>query len=351
MTEEQALLCAVRDAPTDDTPRLVYADWLDENQRADQAEFIRCQIELVRFAKFDPAHRKEFNEAARERLAKQATRLERGESESFKLARAVEQGGKDYKARHEALRRRERELWVAHNAEWFPKGPVEAYRLAGDTSQNRYGTVVGEVSRGFVGAVEVPTVAAWLGGECECVRRWELDRTPVVIPGGCFDCSGAGRTPGIGAEVVRRWPVTRVVVARKESWQFASYGWVWMTPTIAHPERPGLRWHNDGCDGDEAHALPEDVYSALPGETIRWEGNPFSGFCKAYPTRAAALAALSAALIRLAAKCPACDGKGFCPKCSGEGCSDYGVTYNGPCVGSSCAACRGTGDVRKVRVH
>ena len=39
--------------PDDDTPRLVYADWLDEQGDADSAEFIRVQIERTRLPEWD----------------------------------------------------------------------------------------------------------------------------------------------------------------------------------------------------------------------------------------------------------------------------------------------------------
>lgn len=39
---ERALLAAILAAPGDDTPRLVYADWLDEHGRSEQAAIIRC---------------------------------------------------------------------------------------------------------------------------------------------------------------------------------------------------------------------------------------------------------------------------------------------------------------------
>jgi uncharacterized protein (TIGR02996 family) len=39
----------------DDTPRLVYADWLAENGQDDRAEFIRVQIERARLPAWDPA--------------------------------------------------------------------------------------------------------------------------------------------------------------------------------------------------------------------------------------------------------------------------------------------------------
>jgi uncharacterized protein (TIGR02996 family) len=48
MTEQDAFLRAIRDAPEDDAPRLVYADWLEELGDTDRAEFIRVQCELAR---------------------------------------------------------------------------------------------------------------------------------------------------------------------------------------------------------------------------------------------------------------------------------------------------------------
>ena len=48
MTDGDALLAAILATPDDDTPRLVYADWLDENGDPERAEFIRTQIQLGR---------------------------------------------------------------------------------------------------------------------------------------------------------------------------------------------------------------------------------------------------------------------------------------------------------------
>ena len=44
MNERDALLRAVCENPDDDTPRLVFADWLQEHGEGDRAEFIRLQI-------------------------------------------------------------------------------------------------------------------------------------------------------------------------------------------------------------------------------------------------------------------------------------------------------------------
>ncbi len=49
-----AFLAAIADRPDDDLPRLVFADWLDENGQPDRAEFIRVQVELATLSGFDP---------------------------------------------------------------------------------------------------------------------------------------------------------------------------------------------------------------------------------------------------------------------------------------------------------
>lgn len=51
MTEREALLRAVCEFPDDDTPRLVFADWLQEHGEEERAEFIRVQIEQTRLKK------------------------------------------------------------------------------------------------------------------------------------------------------------------------------------------------------------------------------------------------------------------------------------------------------------
>jgi uncharacterized protein (TIGR02996 family) len=52
--EERAFFDPIRDAPADDGPRLIFADWLDEHGQPDRAEFIRIQCALVRLADEDP---------------------------------------------------------------------------------------------------------------------------------------------------------------------------------------------------------------------------------------------------------------------------------------------------------
>ena len=52
------LLAAIRAMPEEDTPRLVYADWLDENGQPERAEFIRVQCQLARMDEWDESPQK-----------------------------------------------------------------------------------------------------------------------------------------------------------------------------------------------------------------------------------------------------------------------------------------------------
>lgn len=54
MTDHDALLAAICENPDDDTPRLVFADWLDEHERGEQAAFVRAQVELARTPAWEP---------------------------------------------------------------------------------------------------------------------------------------------------------------------------------------------------------------------------------------------------------------------------------------------------------
>ena len=47
MDEMSPFLRMIAENPDDDTPRLVFADWLDEHEQHERAEFIRLQIELA----------------------------------------------------------------------------------------------------------------------------------------------------------------------------------------------------------------------------------------------------------------------------------------------------------------
>jgi uncharacterized protein (TIGR02996 family) len=57
LTDGEALRRAIVENPDEDTHRLVFADWLDENRQPDRAAFIRAQIEAARAEPFSPQAR------------------------------------------------------------------------------------------------------------------------------------------------------------------------------------------------------------------------------------------------------------------------------------------------------
>jgi uncharacterized protein (TIGR02996 family) len=48
MNHREAFVQSIREAPDDDVPRLIYADWLEDNGEPERAEFIRFQCALAR---------------------------------------------------------------------------------------------------------------------------------------------------------------------------------------------------------------------------------------------------------------------------------------------------------------
>lgn len=67
MNHEQAFLQAIRETPHDDAPRLIYADWLEEQGgavRAARADFIRIQCRLDELPDDDPVRDRLEDEAA-----------------------------------------------------------------------------------------------------------------------------------------------------------------------------------------------------------------------------------------------------------------------------------------------
>src|SRR5262245_54845051 len=69
MTKEDDFLAHICEQPEDDTPRLIYADWLEDHGNHARAEFIRSQIELARLTSDSP-RRRQLAAQARELLSK-----------------------------------------------------------------------------------------------------------------------------------------------------------------------------------------------------------------------------------------------------------------------------------------
>lgn len=290
---ESALLAAVLAAPADDLPRLVYADWLDENAgtvpcpgrclegwlprtdgrlgadqcricrgsgtvsngKRERAEFIRTQCELTRL-----------------RCRRPDSCGEPGSLVCRNCVRAI------------ALRRRERELLAVRGDEWFTPGPGWGASLRSAPELSIPHAIV---RRGFADALRGPLAAFW--GERECGACLHPDvRVSLTMAGvdpTCDACSGSGRvsgpTPGLVA-VVRREPVVRVEVTDRKPYRAERSSW----------------YDTDRPDGDpENHPesdLPTSLFDALRGHTHTYDGAKF------WPAKATARDALSAAILSAA---------------------------------------------------
>jgi uncharacterized protein (TIGR02996 family) len=231
--DDASFLRAVCWSPLDDGPRLVWADALDERGEAARAEFIRTQCELEKWVHGDhPCPDPE---------------------------------------RHEMLRLRERELWLANWEPWT-EGVRSALRPLSygpdsctlpDLSQARW-----EFRRGFVEEVTM-TCQQFFGDPCgRCnggLWRCEFESSD----GYCPACRGTGRVEGLAAALFRAAPVTEVRLSDKRP-DRVSNSWCWWRPSEA-------------CA--DCHHLPHEVYDLLPDD------GPL------YDTEADALSALSVACV------------------------------------------------------
>ena len=279
---ERALMAGVLAAPDDDTPRLILADWLEENAgwmkcpvcdnesgyrvycvqcegsgragwasdgRRERAEFIRVQLELARGWRSPPGN-----------------------------------GSEDHRL-YDALRWRERGLLTWDNADrWFCGTDFKLSNVthdaklkvyAADAPENALNSLDLTVRRGFVEAITCP-VAVLFGGPCE--RCDTLDYMPMEDGGGgrvCSACKGETRTPGIAAELFatelfRSQPVKRVTVMDAE--------------ILIHEVHDGFLFRE---------GLPLD----LEAEVMRLHQQQVGDRFAAWPDRAGIIAALSAAIV------------------------------------------------------
>lgn len=246
--EYRAFLARIIASPTDDLPRLVYADWLDEHGEAERAEFIRVQCELEKVGRVNPKHGVDFTTGRYTKPAKLET--------------------------SQALQERERELW-RHIDRY---GLLEAVPRLGNWSAalNAYhfrtmaGNVV-HVRRGFVDEVRC-TLADWCGGECDECRR--TGREGPRLNWGCHACGNTGQRSGIGPAVVAAHPVQTVLTDR-EPHENADGSWSW--------------WIASDGDTPDPAALPKVLWRHLPMKAVYGPSR--------FATRQLALDALSAALI------------------------------------------------------
>lgn len=252
-----AFLADILEHPDDDTPRLVYADWLEDHGEPQRAEFIRVQCELV-------------------------ARPGCGCGGSIRHCASCR------------LRRRERELWrQLDGADWtWDRLPNVLQTVVTIEQENIVGwpkdAALLTFRRGFVEAVTL-TAEAWVGRECgRCGgsgQRAGADRPFEYIPNAiaalrCPDCHGTGRVGAHGPALVRAAPLTSVRLSDREPmfiWEQDGY-WRWLEELVEASPAAGEYIRHD---------LPTCLYGRLRAKS-RQGG---------WPTKRAAEAAASVAYL------------------------------------------------------
>ena len=202
MTTEDALLAAVLAAPDDDVVRKAYADWCRENGQEERADFIEVQLADV----------------------------DRG---------------------------RQAKLLDENAYLWFPPPLVACLSNTGTLFKTATtGMIAAHIIRGFVSEVRC-TLAEWCGGECHnCLGEGWADTRRGGRPDNlnCPVCNGTGRTVGIGPQIVRRHPVTKLVLTDRRPDRSS-----WSTPSSSGEV---FDWYRAGSalDTSDPSVLPNDFF-------------------------------------------------------------------------------------------
>jgi uncharacterized protein (TIGR02996 family) len=266
-----AVLAAVLDAPADDAPRLVYADWLEENATADHVG--PCP---------------ECGGKPRHKLVTRNGEEYRYEQIVCKCAwRRFAVPGNGYAERAEFIRRQVAEPWGS--IEVFPHDRGAAlYGMDHTTVLVQLPPNVGAVfNRGFVAEVRGP-LAVLVGGPCgRCYGSGTTHNAgdqsdPAAFP--CPVCDGSGRTPGVLAALCAAQPVEKVVAVEVQTVEVAN------------------RWHlfrsgDRPFDPRSPWQIPGDLYDMIELHDDMYAFTTAGVTAKAWEDRDGYVAALSAALI------------------------------------------------------
>jgi len=244
-----ALLRAIRADPADDFPRLLYADWCEENGQDERAEYVRHMVTVVPSLKWGQC-----SKCLSAEMCEPATGHPVCTCDP-QWRRAVERGRETLRGGHP-----ERGwIWAGPPLNMIPNATF-TYR------------------RGFIWRVRCP-LAAWIGERCAACMEPNED---VPHPA-CRLCHGTGLHSGHGRAIMAAHPVQRVELSDREPIR----------------EAPGtermLWWCGGGTEehpGEQACNLPPSLWALL--HLPLWGGN---STWKVAPTREAALDALSDACV------------------------------------------------------
>jgi uncharacterized protein (TIGR02996 family) len=287
------LLRAILDAPEDDAPRLVYADWLDEHAGPVACDYCGGRDQCPKGdGTFDEhwhcprCDGKSNGYAERAEFIRVQCRLAQRPWTSKDMIRG-------------------HQLFAGSGPKWWNDLPGNwRATVGGDTIETADGFVY-KVRRGFVASVALPT-AAFVGTPCQrCAGRGLEANGYAYEDPTCRSCNGAGTTPGLAAALFAAHPVTEVRLADRvpslparanPDGPRGSYGW-WHD---ASPETPSdIAYSHEDLPGDIWKLLPEDGRTGHRGTSPYWAW---------YPSNEAADTALSRACVaygRSLAKLPA----------------------------------------------
>lgn len=285
-SDYRAMLAGIRSDPADDLKRLVLADWLDERGELERAELIRVQCADLYTVSCQQVKYPLADVSGQESLADIEMRCldyQDGRSE------VVENWCRQCKLRHRVLQIIE--SWDDEATRHVP----HPFRANGWT-----GYVVKTYERGFLHTVRGP-LSSLIGGECGRCGGTGRQSGELWAHQFCPQCHGTGRTVGVLPELVREGVVERVEVTDREPWtdgvqefEPSEYGWCWWREA---------EWGNRGGANNQLGNLPDSIIDVMADiyqyHRVTWNGprdNQHIGF----PTRNAAVSALSAALIQWA---------------------------------------------------
>ncbi len=304
MNDKDALYAAILAHAAEDTPRLMLADWLDENTPASCPE---CEGD-GRVFRWGPNHQRSTTDRVTCPYCRgSGSSGNRERAEFIRVQRELARlgppcwGSGHCCQRCDDLKPKERH-WIESNRqalqeEWKPF--VVGLRRQGWTDDS---TPVLLFDRGFVAEVRCE-MATWRGGDCEnCGGRGHFQTSGSYAE--CPRClgpngKGSGTTPGIGGQVMARWPVECVRVTDREP----EPQLVW----LSHADEPRVTyygWCVDPLGEPLDHYTPAEltavVWDALDGRPHQLDGTPYRW--KLWATPADAHVALSAFLIAEAKK-------------------------------------------------
>jgi uncharacterized protein (TIGR02996 family) len=208
MSEQEALLRAVCADVKDDTVRLAYADWLDENDEPERASLIRLQIEHARgcgkcnmpdrtvqyLGPYDPQG------------------CDFGVNGYIDPCPRCGDGGE--------LDTEIENLLNWHGSHWLRQAGLAHPALTADGLRP-----TGEYQRGFVTTIDL-NLYSFYGGTCnECRGGGERTVNMRTPPCKCLKCEGLGRFGGLAAKLFASNPIEHVVLNDRAT--YSSAGWAW----------------------------------------------------------------------------------------------------------------------------